>query len=136
MSKKQKAATDTVNVQLGTLTLDNAKLQKDIETLLEENKNLKKQIVELASVIENDLKADLKVKILAISDFKEAELEPLKAEQLQGILETLSKSKAGDTATSYKPIRTAGDSSDKGRTTVGNLFNKTRKEILEMGGEF
>ena len=132
----KKTATDaTVKMQLSSLTLDNAQLQTENTRLADENKALKAQNVELASVIENDLKADLKVKILALSDFKEAELEPLKVEQLQGILETLNKGKAGDTATSYKPIRTGG-SSDRGRSTVGSLYGKTRKQILEMGGEF
>jgi hypothetical protein len=132
--EKETAIDSTVKVQLASLTLDNARFQKENTQLIEENKLLKKQNVELASVIENDLKADLKLKIMAKSDFKEADLEPLKVEQLQQIDETLSKSKGGDSI-SYKPIRTGGDSS-LGRTTVGNLYGKTRKEILDSQGEF
>ena len=133
--KGKETATDaTVGVQLAALTLDNARMQKENMQLIEENKLLKKQNVELASVIENDLKADLKLKIMAKSDFKEADLEPLKVEQLQQIDETLSKSKGADTV-SYKPIRTGGDSS-LGRTTVGNLYGKTKEQILAMQGEF
>jgi hypothetical protein len=74
------------------------------------------------------------LKIMAKSDFKDADLEPLKVEQLQQIDETLSKSKGGDTV-SYKPIR-AGTDSSVGRTTVGDLYGKSKKEILEMGGNF
>ena len=131
----KKTATDaTVSVQLSSLTLDNARLQKENTELTDENKRLKAQNVQLASVIETDLKADLKLKIMAQSDFKEADLEPLNAEQLQQIVKTLSRSK-GTAGVSYKPIRTLSDTS-AGRTTVGNLFGKTRKEILDMGGEF
>lgn len=132
---KTETATDsTVRVQLASLTLDNARYQKENVRLEDENKSLKKQNIELASVIENDLKADLKVKIMAKGDFKEADLEPLKVEQLQQIDETLSKSKGADSV-SYKPIRSGNDSSI-GRTTVGDLYGKTRQQILDMKGDF
>ena len=131
---KATALDQTVSVQLSALTLDNARLQQENTALTDENTQLKAMNVQLASVIETDLKADLKLKILAKSDFKDTDLEPLKVEQLQQIDETLSKSKGvGDAV--YKPIRTSGDTSH-GRATVGNLFGKTRKEILEMGGVF
>ena len=130
-----KTATDqTVSVQLSSLTLDNARLTTENTRLMDENKALKAQNVELASVIETDLKSDLKVKIMAKSEFKEADLEPLKVEQLQQIDETLSKSKGAASAV-YKPIRTTGDAA-VGRATVGNLYGKTRAEILKMGGDF
>jgi hypothetical protein len=133
--KGKETATDTtVSVQLASLTLDNARLQKENTEQKDEIKALKKQNIELASVIENDLKADLKLKIMAKSEFKEADLEPLKVEQLQQIDETLSKSKGADSI-SYKPIRTGNDSSE-GRTTVGSLYGKTRQQIIEMGGNF
>lgn len=131
---KETAIDATVGVQLASLTLDNARMQKENTQLIEENKLLKKQNVELASVIENDLKADLKLKIMSKSEFKEADLALLKVEQLQQIDETLSKSKGADSV-SYKPIRTGSDSST-GRLTAGNLFGKTRKEILDMQGDF
>ena len=124
----------TVKTQLASLTLDNAALTKRVAELEDENKALKRQTVELANVIENDLKADLMLKIMTKSDYKESDLIDLKAEQLQTIDETLSRSKGVDSV--YKPIRagTAGDMS--ARNTVGSLYGKTRKEILEMGGEF
>ena len=138
MSEKPKTDTaidSTVRVQLASITLDNGRLQKENAVLAEENKALKKQNVELASVIETDLKADLKLKIMSKSDFKDADLEPLKVEQLQQIDETLMKSKGADSAVSYKSIH-AGNDSDKGRTTVGNLYGKTREQILAEGGNF
>ena len=124
----------TVKVELARLTLDNASLDKEVQHLRDENKGLKRQNIELASVIENDLKADLLVKIMAKSDYKQSDLETLKVEQLQTIDETLSRSKGVDAI--YKSIRTGTASESSARTTVGSLFNKTRKEILEMGGEF
>jgi len=134
--KRKETATDaTIGVQLASLTLDNARMKKELQQALDENKALKKQNIELASVIETDLKADLKLKIMSKSDYKEADLEPLNVEQLQQIDETLLRSKGTDTATPYKPIR-AGTDSSLGRTTVGNLFGKTRKEILASQGDF
>jgi len=123
-----------VKVELSRLTLDNATLTKEVEKLTEENKTLKRQNVQLSSVIETDLKSDLIVKITAKSDYKPSDLEELSAEQLQTIDETLSKAKGVDSV--YKPIRagTAGEKS--ARTTVGNLFGKSRKQILDMSGEF
>ena len=134
--KKAETAMDsTVKVQLASITLDNARLQKENTQLLDENKALKTQNVQLASVIETDLKADLKMKIMSKGDFKDADLEPLKIEQLQQIDETLSRSKGADSAVSFKSIRT-GNASDAGRMTIGDLYGKSKKQILEMGGNF
>jgi len=134
--KKTETAMDsTVKVQLASITLDNARLQKENTQLLDENKALKTQNVQLASVIETDLKADLKMKIMSKGDFKDADLEPLKIEQLQQIDETLSRSKGADSAVSFKSIRT-GNASDAGRMTIGDLYGKSKKQILEMGGNF
>jgi len=135
-TKTETAMDSTVKVQLASLTLDNGRLAKENLVLIEEVKNLKKQNIELASVIETDLKADLKLKIMSKGDFKDADLEPLKIEQLQQIDETLSRSKGADSMNaSYKPIR-AGNDSQTGRTTVGNLYGKTREQILAEGGNF
>ena len=138
MSEKPKTETaldSTVKTQLASLTLDNGRLVKENEVLKEENQTLKKQNIELASVIETDLKSDLKLKIMSKGDFKESDLEPLKIEQLQQIDEVLSRSKGADSTVSYKSIR-AGNASETGKTTVGDLYGKTRKQILDMGGNF
>jgi hypothetical protein len=132
---KTETATDsTVQVALASLTLDNGRLQKENVQLTDENKALKAQNVQLASVIENDLKADVKLKILARTDYKASDLEPLTIEQLQQIDVTLSRTKGGDAAT-YKSIH-AGNDSQAGRTTVGDLYGKTREQILAMQGDF
>jgi regulator of replication initiation timing len=128
------ALDSNVQVTLSRLTLDNGKLQKELQNALEENKALKTQNVQLASVIETDLKTDLKLRIMAKSEFKESDLEPLTVEQLQQIDETLCKSKGADSV-SYKSIH-AGSDSQTGRTTVGSLYGKSHKEILDMGGNF
>ena len=136
MTDKQKetALDSTVQVQLASITLDNARLAKINTELADENTALKAQNIQLASVIETDLKADLKIKIMSKSDFKDSDLEPMKVEQLQQIDATLSRTRGGDTA-SYKPIRTGSDS-QAGRTTVGDLYGKTREQILAEGGNF
>jgi len=135
--KKATASDPTVNVQLASLTIDVERLKTELEAKTTENKALRKQNVELASVIENDLKADLKLKIRARSQYTDADLEQLSIEQLQQINETLMKGKGIDNSSvTYKSIR-AGDTADHaGRLTIGSLYGKSRKEILESAGEF
>jgi hypothetical protein len=136
-TKKATASDQTVKVQLASLTLDLASANTELDRITAENKALRKQNVELASVIENDLKADLKLKIRARSQYTDADLEPLPVEQLQQIDETLAKGKGIDSSSvNYKSIR-AGDTVDRaGMLTVGILKGKTREEILKMEGNF
>ena len=135
MTSKQKLASDaTVKAQLAALTLEREKLTKDNEQLTAENTLLRKQNVELASVIENDLKAESKLRIMAVSNYKEDDLKTLSVEDLQRIEETLGKTK-GDVLLPYKTIRASG-ASQSTNLTVGDLFNKSRKDILESGGTF
>jgi uncharacterized membrane protein YheB (UPF0754 family) len=103
-------------------------LKKDVE-----NKLLKRQLNEANKVLEGELRSDLLIHIRAKGDFNEADLATKNIEELQQIDATLSKAK-GVSAT-YKPIRTAGDTEQKGLTTVGSLYGKTKEEILAMGGE-
>jgi len=124
----------TVKTELARLTLENAGLTKRVTEQEDEIKDLKRTNVQLAAVIENDLKADLKLKIMAKSDYKESDLTDLKVEQLQTIDETLSRSKGLDAV--YKPIRAGTASTSEGRLTVGSLYGLTREEILKKGGEF
>lgn len=133
---KKKIALDvTVKAQLAQLTIDNARLDKALKQHIAENEALRKQNVELASVIENDLKAGLKMTIQAGSNYKASDLETLTLEQLQQIDQTLSMGKPMTDAT-YKNIRAGTASTQKGPTTVGSLFGKTREQILAMQGDF
>lgn len=133
--KKKKLASDaTVKAQLASLTLERERLQKERDTAMGENELLRKQNVELASVIENDLKAEAKLRIMAVSDYKEDDLAKLSVEQLQQIEETLARTKgAGELP--YKSIRAGAASRGSSNLTVGSLFGKSRSEILEMGGD-
>lgn len=133
---KVTALNDSVKVQLSSMTLQLTELKKDYQRIENENKALKKQNVELASVIENDLKADLKVRIMARGEYKETDLEDLTVEQLQMVDETLSRSKGASATFPFKSINAGTASTGSGRMTVGNLYGKSRKEILESGGEF
>jgi len=137
MSKKPNkttAVSTTVKAQLAKFAIDTERKNKEIEQLTVENKALRKQNVELASVIENDLKADLKVQIIARSNYTDSDLETLTIEQLQQINQTLSMGK-GDGAV-YKSIRAGGASEQKGHTTVGSLYGLTREQILAKKGDF
>jgi len=130
---KTETANDTVEHQLETLSSTNAVLKKANDELTTERDLLKKQNAQLGSVIENQLKADLKVAISARSAYTDTDLASMTYDQLKQIHDTLSRIK-GDT-TSYKPIRTGSDA-QSGRATVGDLYGKTRAEILKMGGDF
>lgn len=132
---KKTAIDATVQHQLSSLTIENEALKKRNSELDEENKALRKQNVQLCNVVDTDLKADKIVNIMAISDYKQSDLEDLDVEQLQQIQETLLRSKGADKTAVFKPIRT-GAASETSRLTVGDLKGKSRAEILALGGDF
>lgn len=131
--KKTEVASDTVKTQLATYSIENAQQKQIIENLTAENEQLKQQNIELAATIENDLKSDLILKIIAVSEYTKEDLATLTIEELQNKYSTLTKT-AGFTAT-YKNIR-AGTASTgaNSRLTVGNLYGLTRAEILKRAG--
>jgi len=131
--KKALASDTTVKAQLAQNALDIGKMHKEIERLTEENEAFRKQNVELASVIENDLKANLKLGIRARSTYTDADLESLNLEQLQTIDQTLSMGKGA--SSTFKSIRAGTASANKSRLTVGSTYGKTREQILAMGDE-
>lgn len=132
---KTEIASDTIKTANAKLTLDNAHLTNENTKLADENKALRTQLELSNSIIENDLKADLIMKIQAASDYPETDLLKLSPSQLQTIEETLSKSKPAIATEQYKSIR-AGSASADSKLTVGNLYMKTREEIQKMGGDF
>jgi hypothetical protein len=129
-SKKALASDNTVKAQLAQLSLDNVRLHEENQRLTDENEAFRKQNVELASVIENDLKGQLITIIQARSKYTDSDLEVLSLEQLQAIDETLSMGKGVDST--FKPIRVGRDSADSNRLTVGSTYGKTRDQILAM----
>jgi peptidoglycan hydrolase CwlO-like protein len=126
---------DAVKTQLASLTLKNAEMETLLREVTTERDSLKKQVVELASVVENDLKADLTLRIMAKGDFKEADLEQKTVKELQEMDEILSAAVHTGEAT-YKNIRAGTASTIDARSTVGSLYGKTKAEIQAMGGEF
>jgi hypothetical protein len=66
---KTEIASDTIKTANAKLTLDNAHLTSVNTQLAEENKALRTQLELSNSIIENDLKADLIMKIQAASDY-------------------------------------------------------------------
>jgi hypothetical protein len=129
-------ASDTVKTQLASMTLEINQLKNSNETLTTENEQLKRANVELASVIENDLVADLKIKIMAASNYTEKDLDSLKVEDLQRIEETLTRSKGFTGNAIFKSVRAGNASMDNtSRLTVGSLYGKPKEEIIKQGGQ-
>lgn len=133
---KTEIASDTIKTANAKLSIDKAHWEAQATALAAENQALRVQLTQANSIIENDLKSDLILKIQAASDYTETDLLALSPSQLQTIDETLSKSKNFETAASkYKSIR-AGNASENTNMTVGNLYGKSKEEIVKMGGDF
>jgi hypothetical protein len=127
-TQTQQPITDTVKTQLASMSLENASQKAEIERLTQENEVLKTQNAELASVIENDLKADLTVRIQAASAYTPEELSVLNVEQLKNIEETLSKT--GAFTAKFKPIRAGNAGLDhSARLTVGDKFYEANPQF-------
>jgi len=133
---KTEIASDTYKTANANLALENAHLKNQNEAMTAEIKDLQIQLEQTTTVIENDLKADLILKIQAASEYQETDLLKMTPLQLQTIEETLAKSKgcAAQTQSGYKSIRAGNASAQQDRLTVGNLYGKTRQEIMQMEG--
>jgi hypothetical protein len=134
---KTEIASDTYKTANAALALENAQLKNINTSLTSEATALRQQLEQANSIIENDLKADLILKIQSASEYQEADLLKMNPSQLQVIEETLSKGKNFNVASTgvYKSIR-AGNASVDSNLTVGNLYGKSREEIQKMGGDF
>jgi len=131
---KEQIATDALKLAYRKLKLDYDELFKKHQSVDADNEKYRKQNKQYQTIVETAIRSDLEKKILARGDFTQADLEVKKIEELQTIAETLSKSKG--MATVYKGIRAGTASEKEARSTVGSLYMKSRKEILDSGGEF
>jgi predicted nuclease with TOPRIM domain len=138
MTKKTKTATasnPTVDTELKSTRLELEELRELVSTQKEKIDSLTRQLEEANQVLERDLKTDLMRRIKGKSNYQDADLEDIPIEQLQQIDATLSMGKLAAPAT-YKSIRSGAASATGSRLTVGNLYGKSKKEILAMEGEF
>jgi predicted nucleic acid-binding Zn-ribbon protein len=129
--KKQETASDTVKTQLAKFSIENAALLSENTRLKDEKTALMQQNIDLANVIENDLKADIIVKIQGASKgrYQRNELQSLNIEQLKNIEEVLQKTGAFESTTTFKSIRAGAAAFDhSARLTVGNLYKNPRGE--------
>jgi len=125
---------DTVENTLKQWAIDKAELVNENTNLKEELAKAKHKLLELDNIVQSDIRADAIMRITMRSNFTRGELESLPVNDLLKIEETLSKTKGVDAT--YKPIRAGTASESQSRMTAGNLFGKSRKEILDMGGDF
>lgn len=129
--KKAETASDTVKTQLAKMSIDNAALLSENTRLKDEITAIKQVNVDLANVIETDLKADIILKIQAASKgrYQPNELQPLSVEQLKNIEEVLLKSGAFEGTATFKSIRAGAAAFDhSARLTVGSLYKNPRGE--------
>jgi hypothetical protein len=134
---KLEIASDTYKTANAALALENAQLKNTCNQLKEEFNAVRTQLEQANSIIENDLKSDLIIKIQAASEYTESDLLLMNPSQLQTIEETLSKSKGFASNAKegvYKSIRAGNASMSNSNLTVGDLYGKTAKEIQAMGG--
>ena len=130
--KPQKIETpsDTVKTQLATASLQIASLTAERDLLKQENTELKQANLDLTNVLENDLKADLIVRIQAASQGKYTpnELQTRPVEELKNIEEVLVKAGAFTNPATFKNIHAgnAGFNHDA-RLTVGNLYKNPKE---------
>jgi len=133
--KTQIDSTNALTKALGdAVALKTKELQTELDKRLLEVDALKKQNIDLNNVIENDLKADLKMRIMAKSNLTQSDLEKKTVTELQQIDSILSVGKGADAT--YKNIRAGNATASDSRMTVGSLFGKTKEQILAMGGDF
>jgi small-conductance mechanosensitive channel len=133
-SKNQEApkieiASDTVKTQLADLSLNNSAMSQELTIIREENKQLKQQNIELASVIENQLKSDKILRIQAASKYSREDLANMNIEQLQAVEETLTHTLGYKP--NYKTIRVGNGSSNPSRETAGSSFGLNAEEKLK-----
>jgi hypothetical protein len=129
--KKQETASDTVKTQLAKFSIENAALLSENTSLKDENTALKQQNIDLANVIENDLKADIIIKIQGASKgrYQRNELQSLNIEQLKNIEEVLQKTGAFESTATFKSIRAGAATFDhSARLTVGSLYKQPKGE--------
>lgn len=126
-TKSKEPSKDTYKTQVASLSLKTAMQTETIKRLRKERDAFKEQNMQLASVIESDLKADLIIRIQAASKYSQEELGNMTVTQLKNVEETLAKTE-GYASAQYKSIRAGSASFDHtSRLTVGDLYNKGGK---------
>lgn len=123
-------ASETVKTQLASISLENTELKNTLKFVTDERDALKQQNIELASVIENQLRADKIVRIQAASKYTASDLETKTVEELQSIEETLTHAQ-GYESNIYKSIRCGNASTQPSRLTVGSPYGLTPEETAK-----
>ena len=134
-ANKPKKVDPIVKAKLDSLSYEKEQAEERADKFEAENMKLKRQLKASNDMIESGMVAKTKVAIRSKSTYTDADLEGLGIVELQQIEKTLDMRKDQSQDAKYKSIRAGGASEQRGPTTVGSLFGKTRDEILEMGGE-
>lgn len=137
--EEESAVTKALKTQKAHNVADALKMEQQadkIKELTAEVAQLKGALTRYNNQLESELKADSITRIKVMSKYNDSELENLSIEELQAIEQALTKSKGLETTAVFKSIRAGDATAHSDNLTVGNLYGKSRKEILEMGGDF
>lgn len=139
MPEKTKTATasdPTVGSTLAKLSIENKELRTQNDMLIDDIKQLKRQLAESTAVIDTEIRAGFYQLLKGVTDFTQPELDAMSTEDLQKLCETFTRTKK-DAKIPFMSIRAGGDSEQPGAgLTVGSLYGMKREDILKSAGEY
>ena len=135
MTENESNPSETHENTVKALTVERDLLKAAVASLTTEVEELKKINMKMAEIEDARLTTELSTDIQKIGNFSAKDLENMKTEEMLRIKEILLRGKGVTPEGFFKPIR-AGNAAENAKLTVGSLYGKTRKEILDSGGNF
>lgn len=134
MTEKEINPSETLDNTVKALTVERDILKTAVAALTQEVENLKRTNMKMAEIEDARLTSELTTDIKRIANYSDEDLEGMKTEQMLNVKEILLRSKGTSAEAFYKPIRAGNDSTENANLTVGNLYGKTREDLLKSGG--
>jgi hypothetical protein len=134
MTEKEINPSETLDNTVKALTVERDILKTAVAALTQEVENLKRTNMKMAEIEDARLTSELTTDIKRIANYSDEDLEGMKTEQMLNVKEILLRSKGTSAEAFYKPIRAGNASTENANLTVGNLYGKTREDLLKSGG--
>jgi hypothetical protein len=134
MTDEELNASETHENTVKALTVERDLLKAANANLTTEVEELKKINMKMAEIEDARLTTELSTDIQKIANYSDEDLEGMKTEQMLNVKEILLRSKGTSAEAFYKPIRAGNASTENANLTVGNLYGKTREDLLKSGG--